>query len=231
MRSSRPASSNPPSPLTLHFSPLRPSHCPRLLLGPPMSCSRCTRSHPSRYCPLPEDPLLPASLVLGPSFPLQLPRMASPTGLGTPWASAGLLHAAALGDSAWGNPLGLLYLTCWPLFSGPLPSPHHTRLSLLPCLFLKSRELQGEGSPLSFPSAAAEVCRFLKQTCISSSTGTLSFHQLPLMERGKYGNSAPSRVPQSRPLLTSVVLPGLLSPGRDEVSARVLRVNGSLSNG
>lgn len=129
---------------------------------------------------------------LRPSFPLQLPWMASPPGLGTPPASAALLHAEARGDSARGDLLGPLYLilTCWPRFSGHPPITPSC-LSSLP--FLEVSGAAGEGSPLYFSSATAEGWRFLNQTCISSSTATPSFYQLRLVRnKGDVGDMPPT---------------------------------------
>lgn len=101
-----------------------------------------------------------------------------PPGNGTAPASAGLLRAAARGDSAPGDPFRCIY----PPIAGLSfrDTSNHTSLVPPPFLFLKSPELQRRGSPLSSPSAAAEVWRFLNPTCTSSSTGTLSFYLLPL---------------------------------------------------
>lgn len=84
MRSSRPASSNSTSPPTLHFQPFVPIAASGFSRGPQCPAPAARALVPSRYCPFPEDPLLPASLsFLRPRFPLQLPRMASPPGSGT----------------------------------------------------------------------------------------------------------------------------------------------------
>lgn len=60
----------PPTPLgPQHFSPRSPSHYPRLPPGSPVSCSRRARSQPLSLPSLPEDPLLPASVVLASLVP------------------------------------------------------------------------------------------------------------------------------------------------------------------
>ena len=178
MRSSRPASSNPLSTPQLFTSrPCVPATVSGFFWGPQRTTIAARALIPFPYYLSPEDPLLPASLsFLRPSFPLQHFRKASPLGKGTAPSSAGLQHAAARGDPAPGDPFSCLYPTVagsW--FSGHL-QPHPPCLSSLPLL-----EVSGAvGESLASPSPSAEVWRFLNQTCISSSTGTLSFYLLPL---------------------------------------------------
>lgn len=147
MRSSRPASSNPPSPPTLFTSrPNVPTTVSGFFLGPQRIAVAARALVPSRCYPLPEDPLLPASLsFLRPSFPLQHARKASPPDNGTAPASPGLLHAAARAD-----PFGCLYSSTAGLGFRDI-SRHKPRLSSLPLLEVSGAAGERLASGLSLP--------------------------------------------------------------------------------
>lgn len=171
MRSSRPASSGPSTPLPPNSSRLSPLSQLLPWVSPrPLSRSYCCLAlGPLLTTQLPEDPLLPASF----SRPCSLCSFLVP-------GQCGLLCLSSSSKPLLGNLLGLVIclLILYPSVAGqrfqdtppPQPPPHPL---VFPSFLLKSAKLQGK--KLASPrSAAAEVWRFSNQTCVSSFAGTHS---------------------------------------------------------